>query len=329
MSLNKQQQIAIQHAIEGHSLFINGAAGTGKSYVIINIVKELNKTKNVYVTATTGIACTGYNDAMTIHRWSGHGDGRYNSSEIAEIIKNNKQYVDVRQRITSTDVLIIDEISMMSKRNFECLNSICKIKTPDVIFGGIQLIVAGDFRQLPPVPNTHYGDNGEYCFLSPLFSQAIPHRVTLTNVVRQNEMQLIAAIAECSMGILSEDTIQFMETLKRPLPDSEAELCTMLFSTNEQVDDYNRVKILDFPGELYQFSSTDSGEISCLNKIIVPKCLWLKIGAPVILMRNLSDSLVNGLKGKVSAIKEKGPVIQFGDKKVPIPRMKCSGTHQL
>lgn len=282
--------------------------------------------KKVYITATTGIACTIYPDAMTIHRWSGFGDGRFSLSEIREVIEHNKQYHDVKTRILETDILIIDECSMMSRRLFECINEICKIKNEDLPFGGIQIILAGDFRQLPPVPNTLCGDEGEFCFSSPVFAQAIPHRVTLTQVVRQTEIQLINAISESSVGDVSSDTSDFINSLQRPLTNTEI---VKLFATNEQVDEYNRMKIIEHPGQLYQFTSTDSGKKNYLDKILVPKCLWLKIGVPVILMRNLTDKLVNGLRGEVYGINEDGPVIKFGDKYVPVPRMKCSGICSL
>ena len=323
MSLNEEQNLAVQRALEGHNILIHGPAGTGKSYVIKQIIDTIKKTpKKLSVTATTGIACVAYPDAMTIHKWSGYGDGRNNKKEIAELVQHNRHYMECKQRIIETDILIIDECSMMSRKLFECLDSICRIKNSNLPFGGIQLILAGDFRQLPPVSNPIFSDNGEFCFLSPLF-EVITHRLELRQVVRQSELQLIDAIAQCSMGNPTSDCVEFIQSLARQLQSPDA--ATKLFSTNEQVNEYNRTKIMKFPGQLYEFLSADTGERNFLSQMIIPKHLWLKIGAPVILMRNLSDKLVNGLKGEVSAITEEGPIVKFGEKSVPVPRMKCSG----
>jgi ATP-dependent DNA helicase PIF1 len=198
---------------------------------------------------------------------------------------------------------------MLSKKMFESLNEVCKLKDPELFFGGIQLILSGDFTQLPPVPNQMYGEEGDFCFTSELFENILPHRVKLTEVIRQTEKELIKAIQEIANGIVSIETEVFMKGLTRPLPcDTDS---IKLFARNEQVDVYNRNRIIDFPGQLYEFRSADEGHQKHLNKILAPKTLWLKIGAPVILLRNLSNKLVNGLRGNIHDISETGPVVEF------------------
>lgn len=249
--------------------------------------------------------------------------------DLKDIILNKKQYSDVKERIHATDLLIVDECSMMSKRLFECLNAVCQLKNPDIIFGGIQIVLVGDFKQLPPVPNTLYADDGEYCFSSDIFDTVFAHKIELKQVVRQHEGILIQAISECSTGNINMDTRNFIKNLSRPLPEKPNTETTMLFSTNDLVDDYNRKRLLELPGQLYEFLSKDSGEKRFIEKITVPKVLWLKKGAPVILMRNLTDKLVNGLKGHVVGIGENGPVVKFGEDELPISKMKCSGKRHL
>ncbi|XP_053384702.1 uncharacterized protein LOC128550205 [Mercenaria mercenaria] len=213
-----------------------------------------------------------------------------------------------------------DECSMLSKNFFECLNEVCKLKDENQHFGGIQLLLSGDFRQLLPVPNHLYGEQGEFCFESKLFSEVLPHRITLTTVVRQSEKDLIHAIHEVSAGILSAETALFIESLQRPL---KKDRCIKLFSTNEQVEDYNRQCTVDFPGELYEYKSTDEGDRKYLNKILAPQTLWLKKETPVMLLRNLSDKLVNGLQGTVI---ENGPIVEFSslNMKLPMGKIKFS-----
>jgi ATP-dependent DNA helicase PIF1 len=217
MALNSEQLAAVDCIASGHNLLLLGAAGTGKTFLIKHICKTLkSQNKVVAVTATTGIACCLYDSAQTIHRWSGIGDGRFHCKEIRQVIKNNVKFADVTKKIKNTDVLIIDECSMLSKNFFECLNEVCKLKDENQHFGGIQLLLSGDFRQLPPVPNPLYGEQGEFCFESNLFSKVLPHRITLTTVLRQSDTELIHAIHEVSIGNVSAETALFIESLQRP-----------------------------------------------------------------------------------------------------------------
>ncbi|XP_052248425.1 uncharacterized protein LOC127856329 [Dreissena polymorpha] len=310
MDLNGEQIDALNKVTNGHNVLILGSAGTGKTHLIKQIEKSLKKNnKNVAITATTGIASALYANAMTIHKWSGIGDGRYNTGEVKSVVEHYAEFAIVRDRLKTTDVLIIDECSMLSKKFFESLDQVCQIRNPDKLFGGIQLVLSGDFKQLPPVPNPLYAEEGEFCFQSELFTKVIPHRIILREVVRQSEPHLIKAIKEAADGEMSIDSINFIKTLERPLTDASD--CVKLFSRNEKVDQHNRDCILEYPGELYEFKSHDDGDRHFLEKMIAPKILWLKIGSPVMLLKNISDKLVNGLQGHVHSITDMGPVIEF------------------
>ena len=299
------QREAFEIIRNGHNLLLLGAAGTGKTHLIKHIVKTLQEeNKNVSVTASTGIACCLYTNAQTIHRWSGIGDGRYGKDEIQNVVRNNANFASNRKSINRTDVLVIDECSMISKRFFLCLDEVCKLRNPNLPFGGIQIVLAGDFTQLPPVPSALLGDEGEFCFESELFREAFPHRVVLKEVLRQTEVELIHAIQEVSMGHISSQTVDFIKTLQRPLPPHDENV--KLFSSNNKVDEYNRLKVVEFPGQLYEIKSRDEGDKGHLVKMLAPQTLWLKIGVPVILIRNITDVLVTGLRGEVSDIQKTG-----------------------
>lgn len=154
----------------------------------------------------------------------------------------------------------------------------------------------------------------------------IPHTITLQMVHRQREQQLIQAIQEVATGEVSHDTTTFIRSLSRPL--SGVVRPVKLCARNEMVDDINRQGILEWPGELYEFKSIDEGTQSFLtNRVTAPKILWLKKGAPVILLRNISDQLVNGLQGYIHAINGDGPVIAFPalDTKIPLKKTRFSG----
>ena len=123
---------------------------------------------------------------------------------------------------------------------------------------------------------------------------------------------------EVSSGNVSIKTSNFIKQLSRPLPRS-LDIETTLFSTNDQVDTFNRTSIIEFPGQLYEFLSEDSCDSKYLHRLLCPKTLWLKI-------RNLTTSLYNGLQGIVYDINEDGPVIEFQSETVGISKVTFDGT---
>ncbi|XP_060555646.1 uncharacterized protein LOC132716397 [Ruditapes philippinarum] len=223
--LNKKQRAAVDFVLSGHNLVILGKAGTGKSLTVKSIYERCVSTgKQCVVTATTGIACSVYPksmNAMTIHRWSGIGDGRYSPSEINIVVSNNPKYRQVKDRIFKTDVLIIDEFSKLDKRAMNCLNAVCSLKNALLYFGGIQVVLVGDLVQLPPVPCARYNEDGSFCFESDIYEMAFPHRIKLQQVHRQTEPQLIKAIEEASTGILTNETTKYIKKLSVLLENSD------------------------------------------------------------------------------------------------------------
>ena len=160
-------------------------------------------------------------------------------------------------------MLIIDEVSMMSKRTFEMLEYVLRLKDPGHRFGGIQVILVGDFMQLPPVRNKRYGDEGEFCFTSSFFP---PHSIILEEIMRQSDGQLIKCIRELSKGSCSEDSLELLEQLSRPLSNT---MPIKLYTTNILVDMFNRDQLLEKPGEVYVFDSVDIGDVKHLEELTV------------------------------------------------------------
>ncbi|WAQ99474.1 PIF1-like protein [Mya arenaria] len=169
------------------------------------------------------------------------------------------------------------------------------LKNNDYLFGGVQLILCGDFLQLPPVKDILYNDEGSFCFENELFDQLLPHRIQLKQVIRQTDCDFIKAIHEVSLGQdLSMKTFNLCKSLSRNLLDNNAE-ATMLYATNDKVDDYNRYKILEYEGDLVQYVAEDSGDTKRLARLTVSKTLWLKVGIPVTLLRNLVEIDCRGI----------------------------------
>lgn len=178
------------------------------------------------------------------------------------------------------------------------------------MFGGLQIIVAGDFFQLPPVKNTWYFDEGRFSFESLIWKSAIPHHINLEEIYRQKDGQLINAVNELGRTSMSKTTSDFIKSLNRPLPPNLTPV--KLFATNEEVDFLNHISIENFPGQVTEYVSEDRGDPHRLQRqVTAPKRLWVKIGCPVILLRNLSDKLVNGAHGKVTRIDSTGPTVHF------------------
>ena len=150
--------------------------------IIIDKLKTLNK--RVAVTGTTGMAALQYHGATTIHHWAGLQDGRYRREALAQKIAENDKFSDCRQRILDCDAIVIDEIGMLSDKLFQDLEYVCRHvrDNHETIFGGIQMILAGSFKQLPPVPNRRFEDTGDFCFMSEMFQAAFSHRLHLTQV---------------------------------------------------------------------------------------------------------------------------------------------------
>ena len=123
------------------------------------------------------------------------------------------------KELEALNMLIIDEKSMMSKRTFEMLEYVLRLKEPDHRFGGMQVILVGDFMQLPPVRNKRYGDEGKFCFTSSLFP---PHYFILEEIMRQSDDQLMKCFRELSKGSCSEDSLELLEQLSRPLSNNIA-----------------------------------------------------------------------------------------------------------
>lgn len=317
MALNEKQLEAFALIKEGHNVLITGSAGTGKTHLLKEIISYCKTSgKTVHITCTTGIACTHFPpsfNARTIHSWAGIEDGRYDSDELEGLIKSSPHFHETLRRITETDVLVLDEVSMLSQKIFEQLEKVCSIKDKSKVFGGIQLIFSGDFLQLPPVPNVLYGDEGQFCFESPIYSAALPHKIELTQVLRQQEEDLIHVIRAVSRGCLNEnEKLYITENLSRPLSAEETNAhVTRLFANNYLVDDYNRQCLFKSDEQLYEYTAEDTGEEKYLHKLLAPKKLLLKVGCPVILLRNLSNKLVNGLQGTVTVCEPDGVVVNF------------------
>lgn len=320
--LTKEQNWAFEVFKKGKSMCITGPAGCGKSYIIKHIVNFCKMNKIVcYVTATTGAAAS-LIEGQTYHRWSGIGTGKNDVNSIVEYI--NKYRPDARARWLDAQVLVIDEISMMSSEMFNKLNLVAqKVRNSGLFFGGIQVILCGDFAQLEPVKAD------SMCFESLEWEKYIsPNTIYLRKILRQCDPDFLQLLEEVRLGRVTQKTKDILNS--RIIPDPEAVVTefegvkekvrpTVLYPHKVDVERINQAKLaalISAGAENKRFISADSAvqkrtkqgrEISKIESELLdkqcnaPHMLELCIGAQVMLISNLDpeEGLVNGSLGVV------------------------------
>lgn len=184
---DEQKKVLALVRDQNQSVFFTGSAGTGKSVLMRAIIDDLKKkyhreADRVAVTASTGLAACNIN-GMTLHSFSGIGLGKEDAVDLVKKIQKNAK---AKTRWLRTKVLIIDEISMVDGELFDKLEEIARrIRKNGRPFGGIQLVITGDFFQLPPVPD--YGKQATFAFDANTWLTSIHHTIGLTEVFRQKD----------------------------------------------------------------------------------------------------------------------------------------------
>ncbi|KAJ5160191.1 ATP-dependent DNA helicase PIF1 [Penicillium canariense] len=308
--LSDEQRHVLDAVVEqGKSIFFTGSAGTGKSVLMREIIKKLrNKFKRepdrVAVTASTGLAACNIG-GVTLHSFAGIGLGKEAVPELVKKIKKNQK---ARNRWLRTKVLVIDEVSMVDGDLFDKLEEIARrIRNNGRAFGGIQLVVTGDFFQLPPVPEGHNRE-ARFAFAAATWNTSIQHTILLTHVFRQKDPDFAAMLNEMRLGKISPKTVEAFRKLSRPLDFHDALEATELFPTRAEVENANSARMGRLSGEMITFNAVDSGTIQdaqhrekLLSNCMAPQTIHLKKGAQVMLIKNMEDTLVNGSIGRVVA----------------------------
>ena len=310
----KQQQAFDEIFINKNNVFVTGLGGTGKTFLIKNIIQKCNKSGISYgATSMTGISAQLFG-GTTLHSFTGIGKGEDSVDKLLTSIEKNRNAL---KRWIHTRILIIDEISMMSQMLFEKLNEIGqRIRNQKKLFGGIQLIVCGDFLQLPPVKNPHF------CFESDAWNFKT---IELTENMRQSDPFFQKILSEIRMGIVTEKCKETLNTcVNKENPNIEI-VPTQLFSNRKSVDTLNEkklkelkqpIKIFVCEDSIDQCASTRQKEV--LLDIFDKNCMFRKhlklcVNAQVMLVKNLSPpDLVNGSRGYITKFNENGlPVVKF------------------
>lgn len=318
MELNEGQKFALEEIKSGKSCFITGQGGTGKTFLI----KEIFKLQpNVAITALTGCAAFLLNElrAKTIHGWSGIGLGNDEVQNIClKIIKyKNSCYYNWM----NTDILVIDEISMMEGRILDKLNAIGKkMRNSYQPFGGITIVFVGDFFQLPPVKR-----DSSFAFESNAWKEINPTVIVLEENMRQSDDLFRKLLSEIRKGCISEECLKILS--EREKKNEKEVVC--LFPTKNSVETLNSKKLDElvsstktfFARSIYPNKQTDfsNEEKKMDEQAPYQKELKLKVGARVMLVYNLNveEGLVNGSCGTVVSLNGKYPEVNFDNQKEP------------
>ena len=333
--MHQSEALSILNA--GASVFLTGAPGAGKTYVLNRFVRDRRAAgAEVAVTASTGIAATHVN-GQTIHSWSGVGVQTSLTESLLKTIRTRR-----RKRIQAADVLVIDEVSMMHAWLFDIVDQVCRaVRHDQRPFGGLQVVLSGDLFQLPPVsvsgrnrdliaPSPEYLASRErYAragrdpegFVTEAFAwdALAPAVCYLTEQHRQDDGQLLTVLTDIRDGAVTQEDHDVLAARlgRRPEP---GQVAVHLFPVNRQADGLNEARLRQIMLEPHEFHATQAGPANLVERLkrnmLAPERLVLKEGASVMALRNDQEhQYVNGSLGVVRSFmpENKGgwPVVEF------------------
>jgi ATP-dependent exoDNAse (exonuclease V) alpha subunit len=301
----------------GRNVFLTGEAGSGKTYILNDFISYMrDQGVNVAVTASTGIAAT-HLGGKTIHSWAGIGIKKHLDTFTLKKILQNKPRCDA---INEADILIIDEISMLDGSRLNSINQVLKsVRQSTRAFGGLQLIVCGDFFQLPPVSRD---DRKDYAFTSDAWQEAKFQVCYLEEQYRQEDEILLQILKAIRSGEVDSYHIEHIQA-RIVEPGNTSSTITRLFTHNVDVDKLNNENLQQLPGESRQFVMKVRGDRvaseSMIKGCLAPEILELKEGAEVMFVsNNFSGKYVNGTRGKVIGYDGGLPIVQVKNRRITV-----------
>lgn len=308
------QEEALNILKMGHNVYLTGAAGSGKTYVLNQYIKYLRENNVVVgVTASTGIAATHMN-GMTIHSWAGLGIG--DSIDIDKILTKST----LKKRMAQTKVLIIDEVSMLDGHVLDAVDAITRaFKDKSKPFGGLQVVLSGDLFQLPPV--TKSGDPF-FVFNSEAWKSMNLKICYLEEQHRQDDSSLLNILNAIRSNSVDESHFEILSDRIRSAPDGKDII--RLYSHNARVDDMNigELEKLTTDSKTYKMKSSgrQNAVESLIKRCLAPELLKLKLGCEVMFVaNNPTKQFSNGTLGKVIKFNDEGkPVVQTSKHRITV-----------
>jgi len=304
------QKEALHILKTGRNVFLTGAAGSGKTYVLREYIKYLHELgADVGITASTGIAAT-HMGGITLHSWAGIGiRDSLTKSDLAEIAEKPH----VKNRLRYASILIVDEVSMLHHFRLDLVDKVLRqVKEVDEPFGGIQVIFCGDFFQLPPVSRrgepdaffAYHSDvwkslNLKVCYLEEQHRQNDASYLKVLNAIRENKVD-----KEVREILNTRHEVSLRRDLRKFPKGLAFEEATRLYSHNVNVDTENERELQKIPGKIFEYEMESRGKkpiVEALKKsCLAPETLRLKEGAKVMFVKNnFEEGYVNGTLGVV------------------------------
>ncbi|MCC2667191.1 MAG: hypothetical protein K0S63_1107 [Gammaproteobacteria bacterium] len=293
-----QQDEAFSLLKMGKNIFLTGAAGSGKTYLLNQYIRYLKENHiEVAVTASTGIAAT-HLQGMTIHAWSGIGvKESLTKKDLEKLLLTDR----IKRNYKKTKVLIIDEISMLHKYQLDMVDSIARyILGRDEPFGGMQVVLCGDFFQLPPISSGFSRGEKQFAFEATAWKEGNFHLCYLHEQYRQGDDPLLTILNDIRSGTAGEHTKVPLRTRYKKEPEG-ATKATLLYARNVNVDGINEKELANIRSTEKIFTMVARGPnalVAALKKsCLAPERLKLKIGAEVMFIKNdTSGKYVNGTR---------------------------------
>lgn len=314
------QETALTIMKTGANVFLTGEPGSGKTHTVNAYIRYLREHGIApSITASTGIAAT-HVGGMTIHSWSGIGIKRALTEYDLDAMASNEGLV---KRIASAKVLIIDEISMLDASILTMLEEVTRtLRHKNEPFGGLQVIVVGDFFQLPPIANR--GERAQFCFESLAWQRANPIVCYLTEQHRQDDIAFLSTLGAIRRGELEDHVFEYIGE-RNVLPGEHPEDIPQLYTHNIDVDTKNTEQLGKLPGAERVFLMETKGGTNRVEQLIKgclsPQELVLKEGASVMFTKNSFDNgYVNGTLGTITGFDEDNgfPVVETGSGEIII-----------
>ncbi|MDO5651250.1 MAG: AAA family ATPase [Moraxella sp.] len=308
-----KQADALKILKTGCNVFLTGQAGAGKTYLLNQYIKHLHAHHiPVAITASTGIAATHMN-GMTIHSWAGIGiKDSFDTTDFKRLLQREA----VVERLKNAQVLIIDEVSMLHAKQLDLVDEVLRyVRVSTDSFGGLQVILSGDFFQLPPIGQKDESTKDKFAFMSRAWvsmANANPSQIKvcyLTEQYRQTDsdeqksfgMGLNEILNEIRNQTVSTKAIHTLNATKTQAVQVNR---TRLYTHNYNVDKINQTELDKLTTKAHEFVAMSMGDETLLDtlkkNIRAPEVLSLKVGAKVMFVKNNpTDNVYNGTMGEV------------------------------
>jgi len=315
VELTTSQRLALSALEGGENVFLTGGAGTGKSFLIKQFLSA-HKGSKISILASTGAAAI-LVGGRTFHSFFGLGIMQGGASAVLQKARDNRR---LKKRLRDSSILIIDEVSMLSREAFDCAELVARtLREVDEPWGGLRLVVVGDFAQLPPV-SQGFAKNKDWAFLGNAWAQSGFLKFELTEFVRTEEADFLEVLKDVRNGELTERVEEFLES--RVVEEMDGDV-PHLFSRRDQTERFNLSRLAEIDDESRIYETKYIGESRYFDQLKrdapIPEMMELKRGALVMLrMNDPKQRFVNGTLAHIRSMGDDYLVVETATRSLEI-----------